>query len=150
MLRSQFSRVHAALITTSDRAIEAACRHYGLVLLCEDVIVNGVLDARPPLALSTWHARTGMSELPPIVARRRMGISGLPPVVAGDRGAWAARVRIDLAALRDYAVAVYAATDAFFARQHEPLPTGLTARVLAALLVKQHALLRETRTYAIC
>ncbi|HEY2595915.1 MAG TPA: hypothetical protein VGK33_18645 [Chloroflexota bacterium] len=127
-LRSRYRNVHAALVATSDRAITAACVRYGLVLMCEDVIVNGVLDGRPPLALSTWQARTVMSELPPIASR-------------SERGAWAARVRIDVAALRAYALAVYAATDAYFARQPEPLPSGLTARVLSALLLNQRDLL---------
>lgn len=135
-LRSQFDSVHAALTATSDAAIVAACARYGLVLVCEDVIVNGVLDARPPLALSTWRARTGMSEL--------------PPIVAGDRGAWAARVRIQVSALRDYAVGVYAATDAYFARCGEPPPDAPNAQVLTALLRNQRVLLRQARAYAIC
>ncbi len=135
-LRSQFVRVHAALTATSDGAIAAACARYGLLLVGEDVIVNGVLDARPPLALSTWRARTGMSEL--------------PPIVAGDRRAWAARVRIDVSALRDYAVDVYAATEAYLGRCGELDPDAVNAQVLTALLRNQRVLLRQTRAYSIC
>jgi hypothetical protein len=138
-LRSRFGKVHAALAARSDRAIAAVCAPYGLLLVCEDVIVNGVLQAGQPLALSAWRGRTGMSELPPIVCR-------------GDRGAWSARVRVDVADLRIYARAVYAATDAYFARQTRGLPTPLSARVLAALLSNQRQLLHaaERRAFAIC
>src|SRR5262249_44828763 len=45
----------------------AAC--YAGVLLSEDLIVNGVLAAGRPLALSTWAGRTGVSELPPLTAQ---------------------------------------------------------------------------------
>jgi hypothetical protein len=136
-LRSQFGTVHAALLATDDRAIAAARARYGLALMCEDVIVNGVLDGQRPLALSTWLARTGMSELPPLLAH-------------GGRAAWTARVRIDVGALRRYARAVYAATDAYLGTQTDVLPTGLGARVLTALLLSQRRLLRDTRCYAIC
>ncbi|HEX8035893.1 MAG TPA: DinB family protein [Ktedonobacterales bacterium] len=110
LLRWQFRLAHQRL----DRAIEpfsgetlqrhvpgttapvGAC--YGQIVVCEDVSVNGVLTAGTPLALSTWAGRTGLSELSPL---------GEP----AQWRAWARGVRLDLAALRAYAQAVYAATD---------------------------------------
>ena len=71
-------------------------------LLSEDLGVNGVLAARPPLALSTWFGRTGLSEVPPLVE----------PV---DWRAWACPVRVDLTRVWRYARAVYASTDAYIA-----------------------------------
>jgi hypothetical protein len=103
------------------------------------MLVNGVLQARRPLALTAWLGRTGMSELPPIVCQ-----------TDDDRGGWAARVSIDVAALRGYAGAVYAATDVYFAAQTARLPTRLSRRVLTALLLDQRALLREAWRFAIC
>lgn len=126
-LRRAFCEVHQALVATSDPAIAEVVTQYALVVIWEDVIVNGVLDDRRPLALSNWRSRTGLSELPPIGHQR-------------DRGAWAARVRIDQAALRCYARAVYAATDAYLARH---AAEWLTARVLEALLVNQTRVLYE-------
>jgi hypothetical protein len=134
--RFQFGAVHAALLATSDSAMGTVCARFGLVIVCEDVVVTGVLDGRPPLALSTWRTRTGMSELPPIVRR-------------GNRGAWATRVQIDITALREYARAVYTATDTYLARQRHPARSGLDGRVLTALLLTQRQLLCDTRAYAI-
>jgi hypothetical protein len=136
-LRAQFRTIHGALTAKTDRTIERAATRYAVVLMCEDVIVNGVLTGRPPLALSTWQARTGLSELPPVVYQL-------------DRRAWAARVRIDVNALRAYARAVYAATDAYLARQTRLQPADLTARVLRALLINQTALLRHYATHTVC
>ena len=114
LLRLQFRLAHELLDTTIDRLpTEAVHRRppgtaspagacYGQVVLCEDLSVNGVLRAGAPLALSTWAGRTGLSALPPL--------AGL-----ADWRAWARSVRLDLAALRPYARAVYAATDAYLA-----------------------------------
>ena len=73
-----------------------------MVVLAEDVVINGVLAAHAPLALSTWRGRTGLSELPPL---------GRP----FNRRAWACRVRIEPAGLSAYAKAVHAATDTYLA-----------------------------------
>jgi hypothetical protein len=118
LLRWQFRLAHQRLDTTLDTTIErlgaeavdrcvpgvvastGAC--YGQMVVCEDVSVNGVLAAGMPLARSTWAGRTGLSELPPL---------GEPP----EWHAWARGVRLDLAALRAYAQAVYAATDSYIA-----------------------------------
>ncbi|HWE60882.1 MAG TPA: DinB family protein [Chloroflexota bacterium] len=114
LLRRQFELAHDLL----DAAIEGlpteaihqrppgtaapigAC--YAQVVLCEDLSVNAVLAASTPLALSTWAGRTGLSELPPLAR-------------PADWHVWARRVRLDLAALRPYARAVFAATDTYLA-----------------------------------
>ncbi|MDB5076967.1 MAG: DinB family protein [Chloroflexi bacterium] len=114
LLRRQFRLAHDLLDAATDRlTIEAAHRRppgaaapagacYAQVVLCEDLSVNGVLAARSPLAHSTWLGRTGISELPPLAG-------------STDWRAWAHRVQLDLAVLRPYARAVYAATDAYLA-----------------------------------
>lgn len=118
LLQWQFRLAHQRLDTILDTTIErlgveavsrcapgaaasaGAC--YGQMVVCEDVSINGVLAAETPLALSTWAGRTGLSELPPLGE-------------ATEWRAWACEVRLDLAALRAYAQAVYAATDSYIA-----------------------------------
>ena len=136
-LHAEFTTIHRALTASSDRTIASAAAPYAVVLMCEDVIVNGVLTGRPPLALSTWRARTGLSELPPVTCHF-------------ERHNWAARVRIDVTALRAYAHAVYAATDAYLASQTRLQAADLTVRVLRALLVNQTALLQQFHTHTVC
>src|SRR5690349_4093586 len=76
LLRWQFRLAHKLLEATvhdipsaalhripSDAPASAAAR-YAQAVLCEDLTVNGVLAARPPLALGAWAGRTGLSELP--------------------------------------------------------------------------------------
>ena len=77
--------------------------NYAHVASAQDMAVNGLLKGGAPLAASNWAGKTGMSEPPP---------GGGAP---GDWGDWPRRVRIDLAALRQYAQAVYAATDDYMA-----------------------------------
>jgi hypothetical protein len=95
-------------------------------VFCEDVSVHGVLAGQAPLALSTWAGRTGLSELPPIDR-------------SVDWRPWAHRVRVDLARLRPYASAVYAATDDYLARlPDEALDPGNAAApacLLSAILL---------------
>jgi hypothetical protein len=86
--------------------------------VCEDLTVNGILAARTPLALSTWRGRTGLSELPPLMA----------PI---DWRSWARSVRFNQLEFRSYARAVYAATDTYLALEHPEL----TACLLSALLL---------------
>jgi hypothetical protein len=74
---------------------------YGHVVASEDAFVQGTLRGRPLLADSEWAGRTGIS-LP--VPRR-----------GSDWYAWSRRVRVDLPVAREYAAAVYAATDAYIA-----------------------------------
>ena len=77
---------------------------YAHVVVAEDTIIHGLLQQRAPLAQSTWAGRTGLSEPMPA-----------PGGNWEDYGPWARRVQIDLASLRAYAQAVYAASDAYLA-----------------------------------
>jgi hypothetical protein len=138
LLRRQFGLAHdlfdAAMDGLAAEAIHqrlhggaaqaGAC--YAQAILCEDLSVNAVLAARTPLALSTWAGRTGLSELPPFAGPT-------------DWSAWSRRVQLDLAALRRYAQAVYAATDACLtALPDEALDAARGARpacLLSALLL---------------
>jgi hypothetical protein len=119
LLRRQFQFAHELLDGVTERLTsEEAHRHppgtaapagasYAQVVVCEDLSVNVVLGHGTPLALSTWAGRTGLSQLPPLAR-------------SADWQHWARRVRVDLAELRSYAQAVYAATDAYLAA----LPDG--------------------------
>jgi hypothetical protein len=124
LLRWQFQRAHRLLDASIDSLPEEVLHRrpsvgnapigasYAEIVVCEDLGVNGVLAARAPLALSTWAGRTGLSELPPLAG-------------SADWRAWASRVRLDLARLRPYARAVYAATDAYL----DGLPDGVLDRM---------------------
>jgi hypothetical protein len=86
----------------------AAC--YAQVVFCEDVTVHAALAGGRPLALAIWAGRTGLDDLPPL------GRSIVQPVAEQpDWSDWGRRVRIDLAALREYARAVHAATERYVA-----------------------------------
>jgi hypothetical protein len=76
-------------------------------LVCsEDMIVNGMLQQRPPLAASSHADKLGLSEPMPMP-----GTPGWSEAYA----AWARRVRVDLPAVKAYAAAVYEATDGYLA-----------------------------------
>ena len=112
LLRRQFRLAHELLEAAIDQLptetvhlrphdlAGLAGASYARGVVCEDLSVNGVLAAGTSLALSAWIGRTGLSELPPL---------GRP----ADGCDWSRRVRLDLAAFRPYARAVYAATDAY-------------------------------------
>ena len=114
LLRRQFRCAHDLLdaaidqlaLETAERGVPGTPRSagacYAQAVLSEDLSIHGVLAAGMPLALSTWAGRTGLSELPLLAA----------PTNWRD---WASRVQLDLAAVRAYARAVYAATDAYLA-----------------------------------
>lgn len=108
-------------------AARAAAR-YAAMLLSEDIVVSGVLAAGEPLALTTWAGRTGVSELPPLAV----------PI---DWHAWGRRVRVDLAGLRPYALAIRAATDAYLAalpdEAFEPAPACLLTALLMDLATRR-------------
>jgi DinB family protein len=88
---------------------------YAHVVISEDMIVHGMLQQGAPLFATTWAGRTGISEPMP-----------MPGPEWENYGAWARRVRVDLGALREYAQAVYAATDTYLAS----LPTDALDRQL--------------------
>src|SRR6476646_7847135 len=70
----------------------------------EDMIINGALRQQATLAESTWAGKIGASEpMPP------------PPTEEAEYFAWTRRVQVDLPQLREYAKAVYAASDAYMA-----------------------------------
>jgi hypothetical protein len=74
---------------------------YAHLVLGEDFIINGMLKGGAPLAMSAWAGRIGLSEPPP------------PPTEPWDK--WGRQVRINLPALREYAQAVYKASDEYLA-----------------------------------
>jgi hypothetical protein len=148
LLRRQFGLAHHLLDAAMDRipaqavhrnppgtAFPAGAR-YAQIVLCEDLSVNGVLAAGAPLALSTWVGRTGLSELPPLTRQT-------------DWRAWARRVRLDLAGLRAYAQAVYAATDAYLAAlpaealdsTHVEQPACLLSALLLTIAIRRGEIL---------
>jgi hypothetical protein len=75
---------------------------YAHVVASEDMIVNGLLKQAPPLFASAWGGKTGLSEPMPT-----------PGPEWEQYGVWARRVHVDLAAVREYAHAVYANTDQY-------------------------------------
>ena len=87
--------------------------NYAHVVTSQDGGLHGLLKGVAPLMASTWAGRTGFSEPPPFGP-------------GTDLHGWANRVTIDLSALRQYAQAVYDATDEFTAR----LDDGGLARTL--------------------
>ena len=76
--------------------------HYAHVVTGEDGAIQGMLKGAAPLFAGTWAGRTGLSELPPMINPESPGFP--------DWSQWGRRVKIDLAAFRKYAQAVYAAT----------------------------------------
>ena len=80
---------------------------YVHIVISEDGTVNGLLKGGAPLFASTWTGKIGVSELPPMMNPQKVGFP--------DWSGWSRRVRVDLEALRQYAKAVYAATDGYLA-----------------------------------
>jgi DinB superfamily len=78
---------------------------YAHVVWSEDLIVQGMLRQLPPLFASSWASRTGLSE--------PMPSPGSPEWAS--YAAWTRQVKVDLAALRQYAQAVAAETDGWIA-----------------------------------
>jgi hypothetical protein len=71
--------------------------HYVHHLLSEDFFVNHLFRGQAPLMASTFAGTAGFSE----------------PMPMGPWADWARRVTVDLPAVRTYAQAVYASTDAY-------------------------------------
>ncbi len=74
---------------------------YAHVIIGEDFLLSG-LRGTAPIGASTFAGKMGVSEPP-------------PPASGTGWSDWAHRVRVDLTALRAYAQAVYANTDAYLA-----------------------------------
>lgn len=81
--------------------------NYAHILLGQDGVISARLKGGAPLFATTWAGKTGVSELPPQADPARPGFP--------DWSSWARRVKVDLPALREYAKAVYATSDAYLA-----------------------------------
>lgn len=77
---------------------------YAHVILGADFAVNTLMNGRQPLIAGDWSGRAGLSELMPVGAWHE----------------WAAHVRMDLDALRQYARAVYGCWDDYLASPSPP------------------------------
>jgi hypothetical protein len=112
----------------AGRALPIAA-HLAHVLASQDMALHGLLERTAPLVASTWAGRAGFAEPPPF-----------GPGQSWD--GWARGTRFDLAALRGYGAAVYAATDdllerldeAALARSLDLSALGLGERSVAWLL----------------
>lgn len=73
---------------------------YAHLVFAEDGILHGMLQGRPPLyQAQNWAARTGLAM----------------PAMGEFKPEWARGVKLNLPVFREYAKAVYAATDAYIA-----------------------------------
>ena len=116
LLRDQLQAAHALLETVmADVTPEAAHwippgqanpigATYAHVVVTEDRTINGAIGRGTPLYDSAWAGKTGLSELMPTRDEAWK-----------DYGPWTRRLQVDLPALRAYAAAVYAASDAYLA-----------------------------------
>jgi hypothetical protein len=77
---------------------------YAHAVASEDQTINGWLRGASPLSAGEWAGRTGVSE---------------PMVMGPTYAAWTEHVHIELPQVRAYAVAVYAASDAWLASLQE-------------------------------
>jgi len=82
----------------------ATCAH---IVVSEDGTVNGLLRGGFPLFASAWADKTGLSELPPMPDPKAPGFP--------NWSAWGRRVKVDRAALKKYAQAVYTSSDEYLA-----------------------------------
>ena len=74
---------------------------YAHLVSGEDMILNGMIQGKAPLAATSHAGKTGISQP--------------PPMEGGDWAQWGKDVRVDIPALRQYAQAVYAVSDAYIA-----------------------------------
>jgi len=110
MLRAQFKGAHDVLEGTMQEVTpetaawqppgnaNAIGPNYAHVVTGEDAILLGMARGAAPLLATSWAGKIGLSEMPPL---------------DGKWHEWSQRVAIDLPALRTYAQAVYATTDAY-------------------------------------
>ena len=78
---------------------------YAHLIFSEDMIINGMIQGKATLSSVTWKDKTGVSE-------------PMPPFDENWEKAhhqWSKTAKVDLAKLREYSQAVYAATDAYVA-----------------------------------
>jgi hypothetical protein len=81
--------------------------NYLHVVLNEDDIVQGMLQGKRPLSASTWAGQTGLSTSP--------GVHGAGAHRSVEWSRWVRSVHVDWPAFRQYARAVYAASDDYLA-----------------------------------
>ena len=114
LLREQFKQAHEILEGTMQDVTGEQAQWsppgkanplgatYAHALVSEDAMLNGMVKGAAPLFTSAWAGKMGLSE----------------PHPAPDSGAWdqwARTVQVDLGTLREYAKAVYAASDEYVA-----------------------------------
>jgi DinB superfamily len=80
---------------------------YAHAVFAEDRVVQE-MQGQPPLFTTSWSGRTGTDRPTP-----------LPDSAEGSMGEWYRSVKVDVAACRAYAEAVYAASEAFLAEADE-------------------------------
>lgn len=80
---------------------------YAHTILSEDYLVHGMLKGESPLSAGEWSDKTGLSALMP----------AWDADWEKNNREWARSVQIDLPKLREYAQAVYAATDTYLNSQ---------------------------------
>jgi hypothetical protein len=83
----------------SGRVVPAGAHYAHHLLGAEDIMINMMIRGTTPLAMGEWQGRTGTSI----------------PYPMGPWADWAREVEIDMPALREFAQAVYANTDAYLA-----------------------------------
>ena len=113
LLKEQFKQAHGILEgTVQDVAADQAQwsppgranplgATYAHVAIGEDMMINGLVQGKPPMFASSWAGKVGVSEPPPMPDQ-------------GDWDEWAHKVKVDLGQLRQYAQAVYQNTDEYF------------------------------------
>jgi uncharacterized damage-inducible protein DinB len=114
-LREQLGIAHWAMESTIDGmtleqfrwqpsgTANSIADNYLHTVIGEDESVHGLLQGMATLASSSWAGKTGISMSPP-------GAHGSP-----EWAGWVRDVDVDLSALREYAQAVYSATDQYVA-----------------------------------
>ena len=111
-LRTAFTTMHQFLENTIEGVTSDQARWqppglahtigatYAHVAFSEDAVVNAVVRGGAPLMATRFAGKTGASE---------------PPPPGTDWAGWAGRVQVDVATMREYANATYAATDEYLA-----------------------------------
>jgi hypothetical protein len=117
LLRQQFGMAHDVMESTIEGVTNehaawmppgkahSVGASYAHVVLSEDMLINGMFSGQTPMFATTWMGKTGISELMPMPG----------PDWETSYGGWTQRVKVDMAALRAYAKAVYAKTDEYLA-----------------------------------
>ena len=77
---------------------------YAHAVQAEDAIINGIFKQEAPMFASQWLNKAGFSEPMPNVGPEWVNYA-----------AWTRRVKVDLPAIREFAQAVYANTEQYFA-----------------------------------